>query len=268
MGFSIVTLSATNFRRLKSTVYQIALDIVYHTPISQTHRQARARTRSRLPFYKQFIQPGDLCFHIGANIGDRTDVFATLGAQVIAVDPMRDLAVHLRRRFALTRRVRVKQMALGAKDGVAELAICDAATTANTLSTSFQRESRFAGTYTWNRTESVRMTTLDSLIREYGQPAFCKIDVEGFESVVFAGLSRPLSCLSFEFTREFLHEMKQCVSHLETLGRASYNYALGEEMRLLLSTWISAEELVAHLSEHPASDLWGDIYVRWRPDSN
>ena len=42
-------------------------------------------------------------------------------------------------------------------------------------------------------------TTPDDLIAQYGTPAFIKIDVEGFEDHVLAGLSRPVRALSFEF---------------------------------------------------------------------
>lgn len=38
-------------------------------------------------FYEQFIRPNDICFDIGANMGNRTEVFLKLGAKVIAVEP-------------------------------------------------------------------------------------------------------------------------------------------------------------------------------------
>jgi len=41
----------------------------------------------------------------------------------------------------------------------------------------------------WTRTIRVPVTTLDSLIARHGMPAFIKIDVEGFELEVLAGLS-------------------------------------------------------------------------------
>ena len=36
--------------------------------------------------------------------------------------------------------------------------------------------------------------------KEFGKPAFCKIDVEGYEYKVIKGLSEPLNTVSFEFT--------------------------------------------------------------------
>src|SRR6266481_9284314 len=38
-------------------------------------------------FYRQFIQPGDLVFDVGANIGGKTAAFLSLGARVVAVEP-------------------------------------------------------------------------------------------------------------------------------------------------------------------------------------
>ena len=32
------------------------------------------RSKNRIAFYSQFIKKGDLCFDIGANIGNRTDI--------------------------------------------------------------------------------------------------------------------------------------------------------------------------------------------------
>ena len=37
--------------------------------------------------YRQFINPGELVFDIGANTGSRSKVFMGLGARVVAVEP-------------------------------------------------------------------------------------------------------------------------------------------------------------------------------------
>ena len=71
---------------------------------------------------------------------------------------------------------------------------------------------------------TVPVTTLDSLIALYGEPDFCKIDVEGFEKEVFKGLSRPLARLSFEFHAEFLGETFACLELLRELGLYRFNF--------------------------------------------
>ena len=38
-------------------------------------------------FYGVFLLPGDLCFDIGANLGNRTRCFRHLGCEVVSVEP-------------------------------------------------------------------------------------------------------------------------------------------------------------------------------------
>jgi hypothetical protein len=106
------------------------------------------------------------------------------------------------------------------------------------------------------------MTTLDALIGEHGEPAFCKIDVEGYEMEVLKGLSRPLACLSFEYIPAAAGLAAGCIRRLESLGSYEYNLAPGESMRLRLETWAGAETLLSWLEALPANNPSGDIYAR------
>ncbi|UCF00102.1 MAG: hypothetical protein JSV82_03285, partial [Planctomycetota bacterium] len=53
----------------------------------QLKGKEREQLAKELDFYSQLIKRDDLCFDIGANIGDKTNVFVHLGAVVVAVEP-------------------------------------------------------------------------------------------------------------------------------------------------------------------------------------
>jgi hypothetical protein len=51
----------------------------------------------------EFIRPGDLAFDVGANIGDRTDLMLSLGANVVAFEPQPICAREVRARGSAKR---------------------------------------------------------------------------------------------------------------------------------------------------------------------
>jgi FkbM family methyltransferase len=207
------------------------------------------------------MAPGDLVFDIGANMGDRTAGYLRLGTRVVAVEPQSDCVAALRRRYADRDDVTIVAAGLGATPGTAEIAICSEAPVLSTMSTAWQ-EGRFSG-YTWDRTETVTIRTLDDLIAEHGLPAFCKIDVEGFELEVLRGLSQPLPALSLEWTFEGLPRAQRCLDLLLALSPDTrFNLAVGEEPDLLLEQWSSADAVLERARAEGANG-WGDVFARW-----
>jgi FkbM family methyltransferase len=215
-------------------------------------------------FYSQFVAPGDLVFDIGANLGNRTDIFLALGARVVAVEPQAEIAQSLRARLDGNPNLTVLECALSDRAGEAEMRVSNAHTL-STLETGWidaiTSSGRFAE-YSWNETRTVTTRTLASLIDEFGVPAFCKIDVEGFEATVLSGLDRPVTACSLEFASERIPALGRCLDRLASLGAVECNYSEGEALTMSQDEWIGPAQLAAIVAKLPDELAWGDVYIR------
>lgn len=212
-------------------------------------------------FYSQLVKPGDLCFDVGANIGSKTKIFLELGARVVCIEPQPNCFDVLTETYQNDSNVVIVPKGLAAQPGSRSLSVCGSADAISTFSEKW-KTGRFRS-YAWEAAVEVPVTTLDALIQEFGSPKFCKIDVEGFEYEVLQGLSRPISFIAFEFTREFINDARLCIEYLGSLGRADFNYALGETPALILSDWTDRNTLFECIERNTDDLLWGDIYVRF-----
>jgi len=222
------------------------------------------RRRDMTALYAPFVKPGDLAFDLGAHVGDRVAAFRALGCRVVAVEPQPALARLLRWLYGWRRDVNIVQAAVGAGPGTLALRLNLANPTVATASTAFVAAARDAEGWreqAWTRTVEVRQTTLDALIAAYGRPAFVKIDVEGFEAEVLAGLTTRIPALSFEFTTIQRDVAQRALVRLAALGPYRYNAALGESQRFVFDEWTGVEEIKIWLDALPSEANSGDFYA-------
>ena len=216
-------------------------------------------------FYAQFIQPGDLCFDIGAHVGNRLWIWSRLGARVVGLEPQPRCMQLLRSWFGQRAGITLVEAAVGATPGEATLWISERTPTVTTLSQEWinavQQAASFANV-AWQSSVQVPVITLDQLIAQYGVPTFCKIDVEGYELEVLRGLSQPLAVISFEYVPATKALALDCIARLQTLGNYEYNWSVGEQHRWQSNHWLTATDLCAMIEGLTVDDNSGDIYAR------
>lgn len=216
-------------------------------------------------FYGQFVHLGDLCFDIGAHVGNRTRAFLDNGAHVMAVEPQPSCAVYLRRRFGAHPRFTLIPKAIGAQPGIGALHINRLNPTISTLAPVSWRSAMAraaARREHWDLQIPVEVITLNQLIEQYGLPHFCKIDVEGFEDQVLAGLSYPLPALSFEFISFEKNIAWACIRRLQSLGAYRFNWSIGERLCLEAPDWVDADGIEQTIQAMGSRIISGDVYAR------
>lgn len=231
-------------------------------------RPGRQRALRRL--YAPFVGPGDLVFDVGAHVGDRTAAFSALGARVVALEPQPLPARWLERTLARRRGVTVLRRAAGPEAGTARLAVSAAHPTVSTLAHDWKdrigEANESFSRVRWNASVEVPVTTLDALIEEHGVPRFCKVDVEGFEARVLAGLSRPVPALSLEFVAGTLDVTEACIDRLGALGRYRYNVIPGEGRSFHFPRWQEPDRVLEWLRAGAGGASSGDLYALLQDD--
>jgi FkbM family methyltransferase len=150
----------------------------------------RAAPLSRVPHepaltevFRRIIQPDDIVFDVGANLGLHTLTFSTLAREVVAFEPNPSLAPNLRKTVAHLPNSRLLECCLSEGDGTVEFHISEWDHMLGSMS-------NWTGQPT--KTVSVPARSLDSLIAEgvVPKPQVLKVDVEGAELLVFRGAEK------------------------------------------------------------------------------
>ena len=224
----------------------------------------RERRAAMDRLYRQFVQPGDLVFDVGAHVGDRIAAFRRLGARVVAVEPQPALVRTLQLLYGRDGTVAIEPVAVGGRAGMLELKLNIDNPTVSTASPAFVLAAHGAQGWegqAWTKSIRVPVTTLDALVARHGSPAFIKIDVEGFEAEALAGLTRPSPVLSFEFTTIQRDVAAACIERCAALGYARYNAMLGESHALVHADWLRGPEIGAWIDALPHDANSGDVYA-------
>ena len=212
-------------------------DSLYGIYLYFFHRQYYLHKKREWLFYKRLISPGALVFDIGANIGNKSKLFAGLGSPVIALEPDQTNYDSLIRRFRSKKQIRVLPLAVSHSKGVAKFYMLEPGSAYNTLNLKWKetledpQANRWHDSRNFQKEVEVPTTTIDALIDEFGIPEFIKIDVEGNELSCIQGLSQRVGLISFEANLpEFKNETLRILDHLNNIDKnVRFNYMRDDE---------------------------------------
>jgi FkbM family methyltransferase len=202
-------------------------------------------------FYEWALSPGDLAFDVGANLGEHTAAMLNSGARVVALEPQTHLAHELERRFPS-----ISVIPAGASDapGEATLMTVTGADDVATMNPAWSPAIRAAGHGPPDGTQKIQLTTMDEVIARFGTPAFIKIDTEGFDDKVLAGLSEPVDQLLFEIVNVVPDVALRAFDRLEKLGR--YKYRVTDQVTWRFGRWTDPDTILRH------APLVGNVHAR------
>ena len=221
------------------------------------------RTRRMTEFYRGIVEAGDLCFDVGAHLGNRARVLAALGCRVVAVEPHPYLAGYLRKKFVADSSVLVEENAVAATAGVATLYHAPHNLTISSLKLDWPETlaGRPSKTRGFSEGVTVAAVTLGDLIAKHGVPKYLKLDIEGADVEVLSTLTAPLDIVSFEHVPHLHAQTAQAVAILEKLAPYRFNYFPRETHRFELASVVSGDALLEALRQ-PAARKWSsDVFA-------
>ena len=209
----------------------------------------------------KLINKGDLYFDIGAHLGDKSKPFIEKKIKTIMVEPIPACVKSLKKLYSKNSIVKIIPKGLGSKNTKKILSINKEMPTTSTFAKHW-KSGRFSN-LKWPDKIQVQITTLDSLIKKFGNPQYIKIDVEGYELNVIKGLTKKSGIISFEVTSEFFSDAIKCLDYLKKLSYSSFTFSIGEQKKFCCD-WCDYKTIINLIKKEIKKDkfFWADIYCK------
>jgi FkbM family methyltransferase len=239
---------------IKSTLQISGLFPLARSAYRRLNPKIQNQRHRELQFYTEIIPRNGLCFDVGANLGQRSETFLDLGCRTVIVEPNPECLTTLDFLFSRNSLATIVPIAVGASTGTAKIYSHGTDSTAS-LRPDWDR--KVFGIDRGQTAHNVAMTTIDSLMKQFGRPDFIKIDVEGYELDALKGLSQSVPVLSLEFHHDDPGKTASCVAHLQQFGSLSVRAASMD------CEWIGGktDDVQGYLETLCSLQVNGDLFI-------
>jgi len=179
------------------------------------------------------LKPGDVAIDCGANVGDVSALLLSTGADVVAFDPEPWAVEKLKRRFEGEPRYSLHNVAVGVRDGTITLMRAEnfsknakgASVKSTIIEGGHKISPRGANSVEVVQIDFVRF--VQDLIRERGEIAFIKMDIEGAELELLpamdeAGVFDSIRCIVVETHEQKFRELRPAFKNMRAQFAEKY----------------------------------------------
>lgn len=244
-------------KRIRSLSAKLGL---YRTLRNLANRMRGCSNHSadELNFYKRFAGPGKLVFDVGANRGQSSEHFISLGAHVVAFEPQKELHAQILQLCGKSERLVIEGCALGDKIGEETLYLAEYDQVAS-------MRSDWEGVRCGSTT--IPVSTLDQMIKNHGTPDYCKIDAEGWELQVLSGLNYAIPVISFEYhaSKEEMTKTRKVMERIATLGDYHANPKSDDGAGFIFPQPVPLRDFIDSFENADWISGYGDIFCSLDP---
>ncbi len=206
-------------------------------------------------FYRDLIQninyKKDLIIDVGANIGDKSEIFSKLAKKVLAFEPSISI-FHILKHRHKNSNVEVFNNALGSSNTTLDFYELEGKEAYSSLSKKHIEttvmERKVADTNSL-KNKKVTVEKIENYIKKYGVPIYIKIDVEGYEYEVIQGLETAVPLISLEANLpEFKQESVNCITYLSNISKDKYVFNFTTNNSFILINFVPMNEAVKFIT--------------------
>ena len=218
-------------------------------------------------FYKDLIQninyKNDLIIDVGANVGDKSNLFSKLAGKVLAFEPSTTIFPILKHRYKKSN-VEVFNCALGRINTTLDFYEIEGNEAYSSLSKKHIETTvteRNVADFELIKNKRVTVEKIENYIKKYGMPIYIKIDVEGYEYEVIQGLETAVPLISLEANLpEFSKESVNCIEYLSNISSDKYIFNFTTNHSFLLENFIKRNDAIKFITSTQLRYL--EIYAK------